>query len=94
MSGIAPALVQNLGLGLDERHYVCVGPLRKLVQVPLEGIPSFSFINYTTQLGIVCKPTDGEALIQLVFRPHHCSLISPVLCQLVYEDIKYCHRTQ
>lgn len=84
-SGVAPALVQHLGLGL-EIYYVCVGP--KLVQVPLEGIPSFSFINYTIQLGIVCKSADGEALIQLVFCPHQCSLISSVLCRLVYKNIK------
>ena len=32
-----------------------MGPLLKLVQVPLDGIPSLRRVNRTTQLGVVCK---------------------------------------
>jgi len=32
-----------------------MGPLLKLVQVPLDGIPSFQRVDCITQLGVVCK---------------------------------------
>ncbi|XP_075302578.1 transmembrane emp24 domain-containing protein 7 isoform X1 [Opisthocomus hoazin] len=33
--------------------------LTQLVQVPLDGIPSFWCINRTTQLGVICKLAEG-----------------------------------
>jgi len=36
-----------------------MGPLLKLVQVPLDGIPSFWCVNCTTQLGVICKLAEG-----------------------------------
>ena len=36
-----------------------MGPFLKLVQVPLDGIPSFCCINCTTQLSVICKLAEG-----------------------------------
>lgn len=49
MSIIALTQAQNLPLGLIKSHSVHVGPLFKLVQVPLDGIPSFCPTNFTVQ---------------------------------------------
>ncbi|KAK4811988.1 LOW QUALITY PROTEIN: hypothetical protein QYF61_022984 [Mycteria americana] len=53
------ALTQEPALGLVEPHEVHTGPLLKLVQVPLDGIPSLRYVNHTTQLGVVCKLAKG-----------------------------------
>ncbi|KAJ7412563.1 hypothetical protein WISP_95661 [Willisornis vidua] len=58
--------VQNHALGLIELHEVLVGPLLKFVQVPLEGNPSFCFVNCTTQLYVICKLGE-DALNPTVF---------------------------
>lgn len=42
-------------LDFVEPHMVYMGPLLKLVQVSLYGIPSFCCFNFTTQLGVICK---------------------------------------
>jgi len=47
--------VQDFALGLVAPHEVHRGPLLKLVQVPLNGILSFWYVNCTTQLGVICK---------------------------------------
>jgi len=44
--GITPTQVQDFALGLVEPH--------ELVEVPLDGIPSFWRVNCTTQLDIIC----------------------------------------
>jgi len=44
--------MQDLALGVVEPHEVS---LLKLVQVPLDGIPSLRCVNCTTQLGVICK---------------------------------------
>ena len=36
-----------------------MGPLFKFVQIPLNGITSFCYINCITQLGVVCKLAEG-----------------------------------
>jgi len=59
MFRIALTQVQHLALGLLEPHQVHVGPLLKLVQVPLDGISFFCCINRTTQLSVVCKLAEG-----------------------------------
>jgi len=41
ISEVAPTHVQDLELGLVEPHEVHTGPPLQLVQVPLDGIPSF-----------------------------------------------------
>jgi len=54
--GVAPTQMQDLALGLVEPQQVHTGPLLKLVQVPLDDIPSFWCVNCTTQLGVVLDP--------------------------------------
>jgi len=51
--------MQDLALGLVEPHEVHIGPLPKLVQVPLDGILSLRHVNCTTQLGVICKLAEG-----------------------------------
>jgi len=41
---------------LDKVH---ASPSLQLVQVPLDGIPSFWHVNCTTQLGVICKLAEG-----------------------------------
>ncbi|KAK4821962.1 hypothetical protein QYF61_004966 [Mycteria americana] len=53
--GIAPTHVQDLALGLAELHEVHTGPPLKLVEIPLDGIPSLHCVNRTTQLGVVAN---------------------------------------
>jgi len=57
--GIAPSHMQHLTLGLVEVHQVPVESLFKIVQVPLDIIPSFYSINCTTQLGVISKIAEG-----------------------------------
>ncbi|KAK4818202.1 hypothetical protein QYF61_008586 [Mycteria americana] len=56
---ITPTQGQDPALGLVEPHEVRTGPLLQLVQVPLDGIPSFWCLNCTTQFGVVCKLAEG-----------------------------------
>jgi len=49
--------MEDLALGLVEPHEVHAGQLLELVQVPLDGIPSFWCVNCTTHLGVICKLT-------------------------------------
>jgi len=51
--GVALTQVKDFALGLVELHVVHMGPLLKLVQVPLDCIPSFKCVNHTTQLGVI-----------------------------------------
>ncbi|KAK4824741.1 hypothetical protein QYF61_018213 [Mycteria americana] len=46
-------------LGPVEPHEVHAGPLLQLVQVPLDDILSFWRVNYTIQLGVICKLAEG-----------------------------------
>ncbi|RMC04499.1 hypothetical protein DUI87_18944 [Hirundo rustica rustica] len=50
--------VQNLDLGLELYEFL-VGLLLKLVQVPLDGIPSFCSVTCTTQLPVTCECTES-----------------------------------
>ena len=45
-----------------------MGPLLKPVQVPLDGFPSFQYINCTTQLGAICKLAEGalDAIVYVI----------------------------
>jgi len=51
--------VQDLALGLVEVHEVHTGPLLKLVQVHLDGMPSFWCLDCTTPLDVICKLAEG-----------------------------------
>ncbi|KAK4823689.1 hypothetical protein QYF61_005755 [Mycteria americana] len=57
--GLAPTQVRDLALGLVEPHEVYMGPLLKLVPVPLDGIPSLRHANLTIQLGVICELAEG-----------------------------------
>jgi len=57
--GFAPTQVQDPALGLVGPREVHTGPLLKLVQVPLHGIPSLRCVDHTTQLDVIFKPAEG-----------------------------------
>ncbi|KAJ7420714.1 hypothetical protein BTVI_20654 [Pitangus sulphuratus] len=59
LQGVALTKVLDLVLGLVELHEVPIGPLLKLVQIPLDVILSFRCVNSTTQPGVVCKLAEG-----------------------------------
>ncbi|KAJ7411995.1 hypothetical protein WISP_99901 [Willisornis vidua] len=58
-AGVALIKVLDLALGLVELYEVSKGPLLKLIQVPLNAILSFKWVNSTTQPGVVCKLADN-----------------------------------
>lgn len=59
ISGAAPTQVQGPALGLVKPHDVHVGPPLKLVQVPLDGVPSLQHVNGTTQRVVINKFAQG-----------------------------------
>ncbi|KAK4826066.1 hypothetical protein QYF61_005025 [Mycteria americana] len=68
LHGVAVAQVQDLALGLVEPHTSGLGPSIQPVQVPLQSLPTLQQINTPTQLGVVCKLTEGalDSLIQII----------------------------
>ena len=58
--------MQQLALSLTRCHEIPMDPLLELVQVPLDGIPSFRCVKGTTQLGVISKSAEG-ALDLLVY---------------------------
>ncbi|KAK4831880.1 hypothetical protein QYF61_020027 [Mycteria americana] len=59
LHGVAVAQVQDPALGLVKPHTIDLGPLIQPVQVPLQSLPTLKQINTPTQLGVVCKLTEG-----------------------------------
>jgi len=57
--GLALTHVQHLALGLVELHEVHTGPLLKLIQFLLDGIPALQNVDHTTQLGVIYKLAEG-----------------------------------
>ncbi|KAJ7410419.1 hypothetical protein WISP_108598 [Willisornis vidua] len=57
--GVGLTQVQHLVLVLVKPHEVPMAHLPDLVQVALDGIPSFKCVNCTTQLGVICRFTEG-----------------------------------
>ncbi|KAK4816650.1 hypothetical protein QYF61_019627 [Mycteria americana] len=68
LHGVAVAQVQDLALGLVEPHTIGLGPLIQPVQVPLQSLPTLKQINTPTQLGVVCKLTEGalDPFVQII----------------------------
>ncbi|KAK4806839.1 hypothetical protein QYF61_005635 [Mycteria americana] len=68
LHGVIVTQVQNLTLGLVKPHTIDLGPPIQPVQVPLQSLPPLKQINTLTQLGVVCKLTDGalNPLIQIM----------------------------
>ncbi|KAK4815422.1 hypothetical protein QYF61_001410 [Mycteria americana] len=67
LHGVAVAQVQDLALGLVKPHTIGLGPSIQPVQVPLQSLPTLQQINTPTQLGVVCKPSEGalDPLVQI-----------------------------
>ncbi|KAK4831915.1 hypothetical protein QYF61_020292 [Mycteria americana] len=68
LHGVAVAQVQDLALGLVEPHTIDLGPSIQPVQVPLQSLPTLQQINTPTQLGVICKLTEGalNPFIQII----------------------------
>ncbi|KAK4820903.1 hypothetical protein QYF61_008135 [Mycteria americana] len=68
LHGVAVAQVQDLALGLVEPHTIDLSPSIQPVQVPLQSLPPLKQINTPTQLGVICKLTEGalDPFIQII----------------------------
>ncbi|KAK4826371.1 hypothetical protein QYF61_007985 [Mycteria americana] len=68
LHGVAVAQVQDLALGLVEPHTIHPSPSIQPVQVPLQSLPTLKQINTPTQLGVICKLTEGalDPFIQII----------------------------
>ncbi|KAK4817504.1 hypothetical protein QYF61_016511 [Mycteria americana] len=68
LHGVVVTQVQDLALGLVETHTVGLSPWIQPVQVPLQSLPTLKQINTPTQLGVICKLTEGalDPLIQII----------------------------
>ncbi|KAK4816334.1 hypothetical protein QYF61_015018 [Mycteria americana] len=68
LHGVAVAQVQDLAFGLVEPHTIGLGPSIQPVQVPLQSLPTLQQINTPTQLGVICKLTEGalDPFIQII----------------------------
>ncbi|KAK4820326.1 hypothetical protein QYF61_023559 [Mycteria americana] len=67
LHGVAAAQGQDLALSLVEPHTTDLGPWIQPVQVPLQSLPPLQQINTPTQLGVICKLTEGalDPLVQV-----------------------------
>ncbi|KAK4833084.1 hypothetical protein QYF61_027750 [Mycteria americana] len=59
LHGVVVAQVQDPALGLVEPHTIGPSPSIQPVQVPLQSLPTLKQINTPTQLGVICKLTEG-----------------------------------
>ncbi|KAK4816851.1 hypothetical protein QYF61_023973 [Mycteria americana] len=59
LHGVAVTQVQDLALSFVEPHTIGPSPSIQPVQVPLQSLPTLKQINTPTQLGVVCKLTEG-----------------------------------
>ncbi|KAK4817635.1 hypothetical protein QYF61_021781 [Mycteria americana] len=59
LHGVVVTQVQDLALGFVEPHTIDLSPLIQPVQVPLQSLPTPKQINTPTQLGVICKLTEG-----------------------------------
>ncbi|KAK4821603.1 hypothetical protein QYF61_025180 [Mycteria americana] len=68
LHGVVVAQVQDLALGLVEPHTIDLGPLIQPVWVPLQSLPTLQQINTPTQLGVICKLTEGalDPFVQII----------------------------
>ncbi|KAK4817687.1 hypothetical protein QYF61_025779 [Mycteria americana] len=68
LHGVAVAQVQDVALGLVEPHTIGPSPSIQPVQVPLQRLPPLKQINTPTQLGVICKLTEGalDPFIQII----------------------------
>ncbi|KAK4814367.1 LOW QUALITY PROTEIN: hypothetical protein QYF61_017780 [Mycteria americana] len=64
LHGVAVAQVQDPALSLVEPHTIDLGPSIQ----PVQSLPTFKQINNPTQLGVICKLTEGalDPFIQII----------------------------
>ncbi|KAK4823942.1 hypothetical protein QYF61_008328 [Mycteria americana] len=68
LHGVVVTQVQDPALGLVESHTIGLGSLIQPVQIPLQSLPTLKQINTPTQLGVICKLTEGalNPLVQII----------------------------
>ncbi|KAK4819924.1 hypothetical protein QYF61_015299 [Mycteria americana] len=68
LHGAVVTQVQDLALGLVKPHTIGPSPLIQPDQVPLQTLPTLKQINTPTQLGVICKLTEGalDPFIQII----------------------------
>ncbi|KAK4820022.1 hypothetical protein QYF61_017695 [Mycteria americana] len=68
LRGVAVAQVQDPALGLVKPHTIYLIPSIQPVQVPLQSLPTLQQINTPTQLGVICKLTEGalDPFVQII----------------------------
>ncbi|KAK4810824.1 hypothetical protein QYF61_008796 [Mycteria americana] len=68
LHGVAVAQVQDPALSLVKPHTINLGPSIQPVQVPLQSLPPLKHINTPTQLGVICKLTEGalDPFVQII----------------------------
>jgi len=66
VAGVVVAEAQDPAFGPAELH--CLSPASQPVQIPLEGLPSPRQTHASSQLGVICKFTDGtlSSFIQII----------------------------
>ncbi|KAK4823224.1 hypothetical protein QYF61_027565 [Mycteria americana] len=90
LHGVVVAQVQDLALSLAEPHTTGPSPSIQPVQIPLQSLPPLKQINTPTQLGVVCKLTEGalHPFVQIIDKdikqnwPHHRALGNTACDQL------------
>ncbi|KAK4815300.1 hypothetical protein QYF61_026205 [Mycteria americana] len=68
LHGVVVTQVQDPALGLVEPHTTGLSPSIQPVQVPLQSLPTLQQINTPTQLGVLCKLTEGalDPFVQII----------------------------
>ncbi|KAK4807115.1 hypothetical protein QYF61_018456 [Mycteria americana] len=68
LHGVVMTQVQDLALGLVKPHTIDLGPSIQPVQIPLWSLSALKQINTPTQLGVICKLTEGalDPLVQII----------------------------
>ncbi|KAK4811096.1 hypothetical protein QYF61_016382 [Mycteria americana] len=68
LHGVVVTQVQDLALSLVEPHTIGPSPSIQPVQIPLQSLPTLKQINTPTQLGVICKLTEGalDPFVQII----------------------------
>jgi len=68
LHGVVVTEGQDPAFGLVEAHTVGLGPSIHSVQIRLQSLPTLQQIDSPTQLGVICKLTEGalNPLIQII----------------------------
>ncbi|KAK4816390.1 hypothetical protein QYF61_016707 [Mycteria americana] len=68
LHGVVMTQVQDTTLGLVKPHTIGLGPWIQPVQIPLQSFSTLEQINTPTQLGVICKLTEGtlDPFVQII----------------------------